>query len=155
MSVERVLCESRIRDLEPSKPVYLGPDSTLSEAVEAMRRRGVSCVLVCEDDRLLGIFTERDVLRKIAGQSVPLDQPIKDYMTPDPKTITMDDLLNLAIQLMYRGDYRHVPIVGGSGKVEGVISIQDVVRFLGELFPAEVLNLPPRIHQYMASREGG
>ena len=66
-----------------------------------------------------------------------------------------DDPLGDAIRLMDEGDYRHLPIVDKAGRVEAVISIQQIIQFLAELYPAEVLNLPPEPHQYMDSREGG
>jgi CBS domain-containing protein len=119
-----------------------------------MQQRKASCVLVCQDGRLEGIFTERDILKKIVGEKVSLDLPVKQFMTPSPTTVNIDARLGDAIILMDKGDYRHVPIVDDSGRIEGLISIQDIITYLAELFPTEVLNLPPR-PQHMPSREGG
>jgi CBS domain-containing protein len=154
MSVEAIILESKIRDLEPSAPVCILPDSTLAQAIESMQQRKASCVLVCQDGRLEGIFTERDILKKIVGEKVSLDLPVKQFMTPSPTTVNIDARLGDAIILMDKGDYRHVPIVDDSGRIEGLISIQDIITYLAELFPTEVLNLPPR-PQHMPSREGG
>lgn len=147
--------ESKIRLIEPSAPVCVGRDTPVGEAIQAMREGSTGCVLVCEGERLVGIFTERDVLNKVAGENVSFDSPVSRFMTEDPKTLTADDSVTDAIRLMEGGDYRHVPIVTVSGIVGGLISIQHVVQFLAELYPTEVLNLPPRPHQHMASREGG
>jgi CBS domain-containing protein len=76
-------------------------------------------------------------------------------MTRDPKVLTADDYLSDAVLLMESGDYRHVPIVDGEGRVEGMISIHNIIDLLAEIFPEEVLNLPPRTNQYMTTREGG
>lgn len=153
--METALLKSKIRDLEPSEPVCIEPGVTVMQAIQSMRRRGAGCVVICEQGRPVGIFTERDVLKKIAGEKVSLDSPVSRLMTEGPKTLTADNSLSDAIKLMNDGDYRHLPIVDAAGKVEGLISIQHIVRFLAELYPAEVLNLPPRPHQHMASREGG
>jgi CBS domain-containing protein len=69
--------------------------------------------------------------------------------------LTADDRLSDAVLLMDQGDYRHVPIVDRDGMVEGMISIHNIIDFLAEIFPEEVLNLPPRTNQYMNTQEGG
>jgi CBS domain-containing protein len=155
MSVEAVLRESKIRQLDPSQPVCVEMTATLAEVIESMRARRCGYVLVCEGDRAVGIFTERDVLNKVAGQPLSPASPISSLMTANPKTITAEDSLAEAIRLMDEGDYRHLPVVDRAGRVQGVISIQDVIEFLAELYPTEVLNLPPLLHQQIRSREGG
>jgi CBS-domain-containing membrane protein len=92
---------------------------------------------------------------KIAGESSVGDLPVRVFMTESPKTLGRDAALGEVIVVMDHGSYRHIPIVDAAGRVEGIISIQHLVTFLAELFPTEVLNLPPRPHQHIASREGG
>jgi CBS domain-containing protein len=129
--------------------------TSLSEALQSMRENRVSCVLVCAGEKIEGIFTERDFLTKVAGASISMDSPVGKFMTPNPKVLTAEDLVSDAILLMEGGDYRHVPVVGANGRVEGMISIHNIIEFLAEMFPEEVLNLPPRPDQYMRSQEGG
>jgi CBS domain-containing protein len=155
MAVEKALKQTRIREVKPQRPPSVERGATLAEAINSMRGRGAGCVLVCEGGRMAGILTERDVLNKIIGEQTRMDSPVEEFMTPAPRTLTSDDLLGDAIRLMDEGGYRHVPVVDGSGRVEGVLSIQRIIEFLAELFPEEVLNLPPRPNQYMDSREGG
>jgi CBS domain-containing protein len=155
MPIEAILRETRIRDLKPPAPACVSAQATLREAIDSMRERRAGCVLACEGDKLVGIFTERDVLKKVAGQAVSLDSPVADFMSPGPRTLTADDPLGDAIRLMDEGDYRHVPINDKEGRIESVISIQQIIEFLAELYPEEVLNLPPEPNQYMDSREGG
>jgi CBS domain-containing protein len=155
MSVEVALRESKIRQLEPSQPVCVDSSATLAKAIESMRVCRSGYVLVCEGDRAIGIFTERDVLNKVVGEQVSLSSPVELFMTANPKTITADDSLGDAIRLMDEGDYRHLPVVDRTGRIQGMISIQDVIEFLAQLYPTEVLNLPPLPHQQIRSREGG
>jgi CBS domain-containing protein len=75
-------------------------------------------------------------------------------MTANPRVLTAEDRLSAAVLLMDGGDYRHVPIVNSAGHVEAVISIHNIIDLLAEIFPEEVLNLPPRSNQYMTTQEG-
>jgi CBS domain-containing protein len=155
VGIEAILRGTRIRDLKPPAPACVSREATLREALASMRERRAGCVLACEGDRLVGILTERDVLRKVAGEEVSLDSPVADFMSSGPSALTADDLLGDAVRLMDEGDYRHVPINDKEGRIESVISIQQIIQFLAELYPEEVLNLPPDSNQYMDSREGG
>ena len=155
MPIEATLKETRIRDLKLPEAACVSQAATLAEAVESMRARRAGCVLACEGDRLVGILTERDVLRKVAGERLSPDSMVADFMTSGPRTLTADDPVGDAIRLMDEGDYRHIPIIDKEGRIEAVISIQQIIQFLAELYPEEVLNLPPEPHQYMDSREGG
>ena len=155
MPVGNALRKTKLRELRPTEPLCLDLQTTLSGAIEAMHSRKASCALVCDNARMAGILTERDILNKVAGEAVSFDSPVEHFMTRDPKVLTADDYLSDAVLLMESGDYRHVPIVDSEGRVEGMISIHNVIDLLAEIFPEEVLNLPPRTNQYMTTREGG
>jgi CBS domain-containing protein len=155
MSVEVALRECRIRELRPTAPACVEPDATLQDAVGVMRSARTGCVLVCDGGHLKGILTERDFLNRVVGEQLPLSSPVTRIMTADPRTLRADDHLGDAVVLMDQGDYRHVPIVNEQGAVEGVITIHNIIEFLAEMFPEEVLNLPPRPDQHMYSQEGG
>ncbi len=155
MAIEAALRETRIRELKPPKPACVAREATLREAISSMKARRAGCVLACEGEQLIGILTERDILRRVAGEEISLDSPVTDFMSSGPRTLTADGLVGDAIRLMAEGGYRHVPIVDKAGRIEAIISIQEIIQFLAELYPTEVLNLPPEPHQYMDSREGG
>jgi CBS domain-containing protein len=155
MSIETALMECKIRELKVPAAVCVAPTATLAEAIESLRAGRSACVLVCEDGRPNGILTERDVLYKVVGENVPLNAPVQDFITPNPQTLSAEQSVGDAIQMMDHGDYRHVPVVDSAGRVEGIISIEDLIEFLAQLFPTEVLNIPPRPDQHMSSREGG
>jgi CBS domain-containing protein len=134
-----------ISSCEPPAAICVEPRATVAEAIAAMKRHGTGCVLVESDGRLTGIFTERDVLFRVAGAGLDASHTsVGTVMTPDPETLTMHDELAWVLNLMAVGGFRHVPIVDASGRPVAVISMQRIVERLVECFPKAVLNLPPR-----------
>ena len=113
----------------------------------------LECVAV-EGERLTGILTERDILMKVLGRPVDPAASVDAYMTAHPDTLTADATVGDALALMDRGGYRHVPIVDGKGRIAGLLRQQDVLEYLAEAFPEEILNLPPRPHQRMEEPDG-
>jgi CBS domain-containing protein len=140
---EEVLKEP-VRRLDPRTPIALSPDATVAEAVTAMNDGRTGCVLVVENERLAGIFTERDIVRRICAGGEALDTlRLGDFMTAAPDTLELDDPIAFVLNLMSVGGYRHVPLVDDDGRPVGVVSVRDVVRFLVDHFPKRIHNLPP------------
>ncbi|HWQ70032.1 MAG TPA: CBS domain-containing protein [Patescibacteria group bacterium] len=143
--VEKLCCAiltEPIRGLGFREPICVQSATTVRDATTAMNDAHVGCVLVMEGDRLIGIFTERDLLKKAVGQ-LDLDSPIGEIMTPNPETVGMDDGIAYALNKMHTGGYRHIPVLDRQDRPVGVVSMRDVVRFIVSLFPAAVLNVPP------------
>jgi CBS domain-containing protein len=135
------------------EPPMVGPDASLGEALAQMRERRGDSLLVGEEGRLVGILTERDVLRRILGQEIDLGRKVSEFMTADPKTLDASATLLQAMQAMEAGGYRNLPLVE-HGRVIGVLRQHDLLDYIAEAFPQEVLNLPPRPHQTMEEPEG-
>ncbi|MCS6817801.1 MAG: CBS domain-containing protein [Blastocatellia bacterium] len=154
MSVEEALREARIRELPLSPATCVEMGTRVGDVLELMKTKRAHCVLVCEGEHLRGIFTERDVVMKVLGLSADLEAPIESFMTPSPVTLHPEERLWEAMRLMDEGGYRHIPLVVEGDRVAGVVSVQDVIAFLAEHFPAEVFNLPPRSEQVFAAPEG-
>lgn len=131
-----------IRGLEPHDPICVHPGTPLRDATTAMNNARIGCVLVTEGDRLIGILTERDILKKVVGQ-LDLDSPVERIMTPNPETVGMDDGIAYVLNKMHIGGYRHIPVLDRQGRPVGVVSMRDFVKFIVSLFPTEVLNVPP------------
>jgi len=113
-------------------------------------------VFVCDPTgRLVGVLTERDIFGRIVGGRVDLTQPVESLMTTEPHTLDLDDTIRDAIVLMQTGRYRNVPLVDDEGHLVGVVRQADIIKYLAESFPEELLNLPPRLHQRMKAAEGG
>jgi CBS domain-containing protein len=153
-AVAETLKQEKIRSLRLSEPARVGPDATLGETLQAMKASRIGCALICEAGRVLGILTERDVLIKVAGSGVGQGEPVSRFMTPMPRALRRDDTLSEAIRLMTEGGYRHVPLTDEQGRDAGVVCAKDLVEYIAEHFPAEVVNLPPRLHQVMRKAEG-
>lgn len=106
----------------------VAPDATVADAARSMGERGVGAVLVLEGARLLGIFTERDVLKVVAaGLEAAGTMPISSLMTRYPETIEPSDTTEHAAALMVHGGFRHLPVVD-AGTVVGIVSIRDLMR---------------------------
>lgn len=150
------LTDERLRVLSRRQPVTVLPGTSLDECVRAIQQTGTGdSVFVCETDgRLVGVLTERDIFARIVAASVDLDQPVESLMTVDPRTLDLDQTIREAIDLMQTGRYRNVPTVDADGRLIGVIRQQDIINYLAESFPEELLNLPPRPHQRMKEPEG-
>ncbi len=132
------------------------PGTSLADCVRAIQRSGTGdSVFVCDaDDRLIGVLTERDIFARIVGGTMDLTQPVETLMTTDPHTLDLDQTIRDAIILMQTGRYRNVPVVDEDGILVGVVRQADIIRYLAESFPEELLNLPPRPNQRMKQPEG-
>lgn len=135
--------------LLPSRPpLALSQSATVKDAMQAMKRRHRGCVLITEDGTirspLVGIFTERDVLLKIidSGRN-PATVQLTEVMTPEPESLPIDAKLAWALNMMSVGGFRHLPVTDERGWPAFILSVRDIVEFLVESFPSEILNLPP------------
>jgi CBS domain-containing protein len=115
-----------VGELMTSDLLTVATTTPLLDAVQSMDERRVGAVLVLVDDRLAGVFTERDVLRALARGHAP-DAIVGDWMTADPETIEPDDTAEHAAVLMIHGGFRHLPVVE-AGRVVGILSIRDLMR---------------------------
>ncbi len=148
------LRRQRARTLARPDPATVAPQSSLTEALDQMRRQGGDALLIKDGERLVGILTERDVLTRVFGAGADFGRPVADFMTADPNTLPADASLFDAMQAMERGHYRNVPLVDEQGMVVGLLRQQDLLEYIAEAFPQEILNLPPRPHQLMDQPEG-
>src|SRR5574341_2420022 len=130
--------------------------TTIGEAARVMKERRIGCVLVEDGGKLVGIFTERDILTKLVGTGYdPARVQVDGVMTRNPETLTPDDPIAYAMQLMSVGGFRHVPLVDGGGRPVDILSVKDIVDYLVEHFPREVLNIPPEPGKHARVPEGG
>jgi CBS domain-containing protein len=129
----------------PRRPLVSVPlNATVAHAVQAMNEKHVGCALVVREGKLAGIFTERDVLTRVVGKGLTLDTPVFKVMTADPDTLPDSASIAYALRHMSVEGYRHVPLVDANRRPVGVVSLRDIVAWICDLFPASVLNIPPR-----------
>lgn len=144
-ALEQAILYDTIDSLQLGPAISIPLEATLRQAVETLQREHIGCVLVVSaEGKLEGIFTERDLLTRVAGRALDWAQErVCDYMTRDPETLQPDHRIAWALNFMAIGGYRHVPLTDEAGRPVGVVSIKDIVALIVDLFPAQVLNLPP------------
>lgn len=133
--IEATLMEESLERLAPKPPVMVPPSTTVREAVAMLCEKRIGCVLVGEDGVATGIFSERDVLLRTAHRHEQVaDQPVAEFMTADPEGLEIDSTIAYAVNRMSLGDFRHLPVTR-DGKLVGIVSLRDILRFLGEWYP--------------------
>ena len=151
------LADEKLKALSRRDPLTVRPGTTLADCLALIQGIGVGdSVFVTDRDGVLkGVLTERDIFAKLVGVDVDLAQPVESLMVDHPWTLHLEEPVRHAIDLMQTGRYRNVPLVDDGGVLVGVVRPVDVLKFLAEAFPEELLNLPPRPHQRMVAQEGG
>jgi CBS domain-containing protein len=115
-----------------SKPVCtVDPESSLAEASTVMGERHVGSALVLEGGRLIGILTERDVVRAMSSSFDAPNRPVIEWMTKGPTTIGADTPVKEALRIMVEGGFRHLPVME-SEEVAGMLSMRDIARALAD-----------------------
>lgn len=107
--------------------VSVAPEDTLGESAERMADGNVGSAIVLEHGRLIGIVTERDLLKAIAGRVHPSDARVREWMTADPVIATEDTTADEAARMMLEHGFRHLPVVDGE-RTLGIVSLRDVMR---------------------------
>jgi CBS domain-containing protein len=138
------LARATVGELAPRPHARAAADDAMWKVVAEMTTKGRGAVLVEDDGALVGIFTERDLLNRIDySDALWSHVVVRDVMTPHPMVIRPDDSLGEALRRLTQGHRRHLPIVDDHGHVLGVISIRDILTYIAERFPDDMLNLPP------------
>ena len=138
----RNACEQRVSALSTDDYVAVSPYTPLSQAIEAMKDDEGGCVIISDDGRVVGIFTERDLLNKVLGEDVDLESPISAWMQPAVETLSSEATIGDAVRLMNEKSFRNIPLVK-NGELMGSISVFDIITYLAECYPKETMNLPP------------
>lgn len=135
------------------EPLAVGPEQTVRETLRLLKARRRSAVLVSEHGVILGLFTERDALKRMAS-GASLDVPMADAMTRGVVTVSRHETVGDAIRKMAEGGFRRLPVVDSEGTPTGVVSVRGLLRYLVEHFPNLVYTLPPTPHHRAQNREG-
>lgn len=154
MGLRENLYQGDVAQLPLQEPLTVSPETSVRQTVETMRRARAGYALVCRGPQLLGIFTDRDLIKRILVPRVDPASPIEPYMTPEPVTIRRSDPIASAIRIMFQGHYRHLPVVDHDDVPVGVASAKHIVAYLVDHYPFTVYNLPPRPGQVQRTREG-
>ena len=129
--LEQSISRHAVAALCPAVPLTAGPADPISSAIESMSQHRVGCLLVVDSEgNLSGILTERDVLNRFSEDITRMSQPVADFMTGTPVTVSQDDSIGYALHAMDLGGYRHLPVVDDDDRPTGVISVRDILSIL-------------------------
>ncbi len=118
----------RIRSVMEHKKVLIAPpDTTVSTAAQLMATKNVGAVMVVEQERLIGIFTERDAVYRVVARGLDAQTtPLSEVMTTSPRTVDPDKTYGFALLMMYENGFRHVPVIE-NGKLIGIVSTRNAL----------------------------
>lgn len=123
-----------ISSVRMTRPRTISAAASVREAVAAMKDDPTGAVVVVNEGKTIGIFTDRDVLKKVAAKPGALAEPIAGYMTHDPVVLREDDTMAYALNKMGDGGFRHIPVTR-DGELVGMITVRDVMNWvLGRYF---------------------
>lgn len=131
----------------------LSPRETAADAAEAMRAVSHGSALICEEGQLVGIITERDLLKLLVDDG-RYHAPLAQVMTAAPKTVSVDARLFDAVRSMDQGGYRRLPVVDRDQRPVGIVDVKAVVAFLVEQVPSTVYNQAANALLSVRTREG-
>jgi CBS domain-containing protein len=130
--IVRSVMEDDLSQLTGEETLTARPEEPVIEVARRMKETGATCALILEGKTLAGIFTEHDVLRKLAGMTEEvLNAPVKELMTANPEALRETDSVAAALNKMALGRYRHVPVVRNDGSY-GVTSIRQVLKYIAQ-----------------------
>ncbi len=154
--IEDVLRETKIYQILRPKLVMSTPNITVKDALDLMRSEKSGYIVIADEhSSVKGMFTEREVLMNVLNKGVALSEPVAKYMRTDIHTLTKADTIGTALTVMNKFNIRHIPLLDEFGQVSGILSVRTIIRYLAELFPTEVFNLPPKADQIHSNAEGG
>ena len=119
---------STLADLMTREVLTVAPEDTIGETAQKMVELGVSSAVVSDYGRLIGIVTERDLTRAVAGRVHSSEARVREWMTPDPVTLGPTASPKEAAEIMLERGFRHVPVIEGERAI-GIVSIRDVARW--------------------------
>ena len=132
--VERSLMEDLVAALKPQRAMTVPTTATVRQAIQTMLSCNIGALLIVDaGGRLLGIFSERDLLTRVADPAADYtERPVGEFMTPNPETVRATDTLAFALHKMDLGGYRHLPVIN-DGQPFGMISVRDMLRHITSL----------------------
>ncbi|MCE4606619.1 MAG: CBS domain-containing protein [Desulfurococcales archaeon] len=119
--------EYKVRDVMLEKPVTVQEDETVNNAVRKMAELNIGAIpVVNEKGKIVGIFSERDLLRRVAAKGLSYNTKIKEVMTRNPVTISPEATVEKAKDVMAKIKARHLPVIDENGHLVGVVSLSDI-----------------------------
>ena len=133
--LERALAEEPVNAIHAQPFVAISGDTPVRTALETLAGRDIASTLIVDDGKLVGIFSDRDALDKVALEYDSVQySPVREVMTDSPVFVREDDSSAAALSVMAAAGYRHVPVIGADERVVGIVSPHRVAEFLQQHF---------------------
>ena len=142
MSIKTEALSEKVAAAAQHKLLCVEDKSSLADVLKGMRQGHVHCALVVKGKKLVGIFTERDYLMKVAA-TAKLSRPVAEFMTAKPITVRLDDPIGRAVEIMQEHGVRNLPLVDKAGRPAALLTVSGLIAYLADHFPAAVVNRPP------------
>jgi CBS domain-containing protein len=155
MSLESNLQKELVVHLDLTNFTQVESGVSVRESVAKMRAENNNCAIVTNAGKLIGIFTDRDLVKKVVEAPATWDKPIDEVMTPTPITVASTEPADAALDLMDKKHFRNVPVVDNSGVVIGNLTHHAIIKYLADHFPESVYSLPPDPERVARKRDGG
>jgi len=153
--LQSALANDTLGEVIQQAPLTVNVGATLAEVIGRMQAEHRGYVAVLKDGKLAGIFTERDLLLRVAGRQLRFDQTAVDsYMTTDPITLPAGASVAYALNLMVVEGFRHIPILDDAGRLVAVASMRNLIEYLSGFFGRDILTLPPDPRINYRNRDG-
>ena len=154
--IQQLVKNIKIGQIINPRLIQAPPEITVQTAVEIMQNNKSGYIVIADHQgKVVGIFTETDVLHKVFGKKDAWSKPVSEVMTKKPMVLSVRDTVGKAIELMGRNHFYHIPLIDEKETLVNVISVRTLIRFLAEFYPTEIYNLPPKYDQIMETAEGG
>ncbi len=127
--------------------------ATVRDVIRFLQEKVTGAAVICEKQKPIGIFTERDLLKLLAVDG-DLDQPVTQVMAKNPQTVLRSDSVGKAIEMMAGGGFRRLPVVDKDGKATAMLKVSGILNYLVDHFPKVVYTLPPEPNYKSNDREG-
>lgn len=154
MSLEYDLRQEQVIHLNLTEFTAVEIGTSVKTTIDRMRAENHNCAFVTENGQLVGIFTDRDILRRVVDIPETWQRPIEDVMTSDPLSVKLTDPADVALNLMNQHHFRNVPVLDENGTVIGNLTHYAVIKYLADHFPESVYNLPPDPDSVASDRDG-
>ena len=155
MDLREYLIQTSVAQTQYGRSATVDEAATVRQAIGVMQRGKVGCLLVTKDGVLQGILTERDLIRKVFGPGRSLDAPVHEVMTRNPVVAGTNEPLYSVLGRMYRGGFRHVPVVGEMGEALGTVSLPRVADLIADSFAGVFASRPlPPYERGVLDEEG-
>lgn len=135
--LEKAISEETVEAIQSQPFASVTPDTSIAEAVDQLAKLEIGCLLVAEGKKLVGVFSKRDVLNKVAGNFEQIkNHPVSEVTSSNPIYVYDTDSAAAALHVMAVSGFRHVPVMNVNDELVGIISPQRVLAFLQERFEA-------------------